>query len=220
MPPKPKFTKEEMVNAAIELICEKGYDSLTARELGKQLGSSSCPIFTLFKDMDELKAEVKQKSVEVFNEYMKVAENFTPAYKKRGMQWVKFATEQPRLFRLLFMQETDGNVNFDEAQKIIPFGKQNDIDIIVRDYGATEEQAEHLFKQMWTFCYGLCVLAATKVCVFTEQEIVQSLGEMFRGMIYVIKSDAATVAKVAPVSLDTPEAEKIKANHPGFTDKK
>ena len=220
MPPKPKFTRDKMITAAMNLIEEKGYESLTARELGKYLGSSSCPIFTLFKDMDELKAEVKQKSVEVFNEYMKVAENFTPAYKKRGMQWVKFATEQPRLFRLLFMQETDGNVDFDEAQKIIPFGKQNDIDIIVRDYGATEEQAERLFKQMWTFCYGLCVLAATKVCAFTEQEIIQSLGEMFRGMIYVIKSDAAIVAKVTPVSLDAPEAEKIKANHLGFTDKK
>ena len=34
MPPKPKFTKEQMIDAAIELICEKGADRLTARELG------------------------------------------------------------------------------------------------------------------------------------------------------------------------------------------
>lgn len=143
MPPKPKFTKEQMIDAAIELICEKGADRLTARELGKQLGSSSCPIFTLFKDMDEVKTEVKKRAVGVFKSYMAVAENYTPAYKKRGMQWVKFASENPRLFRLLFMQETDAR-SFDDAQKIIPFDKQNDIDIIMRDYNATKEQAEHL----------------------------------------------------------------------------
>ena len=82
MPPKPKFTKEQMIDAAIELICEKGADRLTARELGKQLGSSSCPIFTLFKDMDEVKTEVKKRAVGVFKSYMAVAENYTPAYKK------------------------------------------------------------------------------------------------------------------------------------------
>lgn len=116
MPPKPKFTKEQMIDAAIELICEKGADRLTARELGKQLGSSSCPIFTLFKDMDEVKTEVKKRAVGVFKSYMVVAEDYTPAYKKRGMQWVKFASENPRLFRLLFMQETDAR-SFDDAQK-------------------------------------------------------------------------------------------------------
>ena len=153
MPPKPKFTRDQMITAAMNLIEEKGYESLTARELGKYLGSSSCPIFTLFKDMDELKTEVKNRAVEIFNEYMAVAEEFYPAYKKRGMQWVKFASEQPRLFRLLFMQETSGQADFDAAQKIIPFGKQNDIDIIMRDYNASREQAERLFRQMWIYSY-------------------------------------------------------------------
>ena len=170
MPPKPKFTRDQMITAAMNLIEEKGYESLTARELGKYLGSSSCPIFTLFKDMDELKTEVKNRAVEIFNEYMAVAEEFYPAYKKRGMQWVKFAAEQPRLFRLLFMQETSGQADFDAAQKIIPFGKQNDIDIIMRDYNANREQAERLFRQMWIYSYGLCSLVASKVCVFSEKE--------------------------------------------------
>ena len=212
MPPKPKFTKEQMIDAAIDLICEQGADRLTARELGKQLGSSSCPIFTLFKDMDEVKAEVKKRAVEVFTSYMAVAENYTPAYKKRGMQWVKFASENPRLFRLLFMQETDVK-SFDDAQKIIPFDKQNDIDIIMRDYNATKEQAEHLFKQMWTFTYGMCSLVATKVCSFTEDEITVALGEIFQGMIYVIKSGDKPVGLV-PVANSSKEAENIEDRHP------
>ena len=218
MPPKPKFTKEQMIDAAIDLICEQGEDRLTARELGKQLGSSSCPIFTLFKDMDEVKAEVKKRAVEVFDSYMAVAENYTPAYKKRGMQWVKFASENPRLFRLLFMQETDVK-SFDDAQNVIPFGKQNDIDIIMRDYNATKEQAEHLFKQMWTFTYGMCSLVATKVCTFTEEEITVALGEIFQGMIFVIKSGDKPVG-IVPAENSSKEAENIESHHPDLADAK
>ena len=35
MPPKPKFTKEEVVKAALKLISESGIDALTSRGLGK-----------------------------------------------------------------------------------------------------------------------------------------------------------------------------------------
>ena len=51
MPPKPKFTREQVVDAALELVSKKGIEALTARELGAQLGSSACPIFTAFKNM-------------------------------------------------------------------------------------------------------------------------------------------------------------------------
>ena len=54
MPPKPKFTREKITEAALNIIRTRGAESLTARELGKALGSSPCPIFTLFADMDGL----------------------------------------------------------------------------------------------------------------------------------------------------------------------
>ena len=51
MPPKPKFTREEIVAAALSLLREQGESALTAREIGKRLGTSSSPIFTTFMDM-------------------------------------------------------------------------------------------------------------------------------------------------------------------------
>ena len=99
MPPKPKFSKNEIIRSALDLVREKGPESLTAREVGKRLGVSSSPIFTFFKDMDELKNAVKVSAKEKFDEYMLVAENFYPSYKKRGMQFVRFAGEEPQLFK-------------------------------------------------------------------------------------------------------------------------
>ena len=193
MPPKPKFTKEEIVRAAMELVRERGADALTAREVGKQLGTSSSPIFTVFADMDELKAAVRAMAKARFDAYMAVADDYFPAYKKRGMQWVKFSEEEPRLFQLLFMQNGRAGVDFDHAVDEIPFGKEDDIRIIMRDYHASREQAEHLFRQMWTYTYGLCALCAAGVCTFSEAEIATRLGEIFRGMIYVLTEGAPDV---------------------------
>lgn len=196
MPPKRKFTKEEIIDAAFRLVREEGEKAMTAREVGKRLGTSSSPIFTVFRDMNELGDEVKRSAKACFDEYMAIAENYRPAYKMRGIQWVRFATREPELFKLLFMKRTDDGNDFDEAMSEIPFGRENDIAIIMRDYNADRKTAEHLFRQMWVYTYGMCVLSATGVCSFDDGEISQRLGEIFCGMIYVLQSGNETASSI------------------------
>ena len=54
MPPKAKFTKEEIIEAALNIVRTDGYEALTSRALGTYLGSSARPIFTVFKNMEEV----------------------------------------------------------------------------------------------------------------------------------------------------------------------
>ena len=214
MPPKPKFTREEVVNTALELVRRRGIGALTSRALGTALGSSARPTFTVFRDMDEVKSAVREQARLCFVEYMQVAESFQPAYKKRGMQWVRFAREEPMLFRLLFMQRTGDHSDFSQAMEIIPFGKEDDIAIIMRDYHATPEQAEHLFRQMWIHTYGLCVLCATKVCAFTDEEIAANLGEIFCGMIYILHGSFVQSMSRTPAQKGTPEVNLYWRDYP------
>ena len=58
MPPKAKFTKQELIDAAIDLIREGGADALSARNLGERLSCSSRPIFTLYESMAQLQHDV------------------------------------------------------------------------------------------------------------------------------------------------------------------
>lgn len=62
MPPKPKFTKEHVVHVALELVSKSGIEALTSRGLGKALGCSACPVFTMFKDMGEVRNEVYKEA--------------------------------------------------------------------------------------------------------------------------------------------------------------
>ena len=218
MPPKPKYTKEEIIAAAFELVREAGSDALTAREVGKRLSTSSSPIFTVFRDMDELREAVHAMAKARFDAYMAVAENYVPAYKMRGMQWVKFAAEEPRLFQLLFMQHGDG-ADFDRAMSEILFSRESDIHIIMRDYHASREAAEHLFRQMWIYTYGLCALSAAGVCIFTEAEIATRLGEIFRGMVFVLQNGNAAATGIHPAVRGSSASEKIEKENPNLSEK-
>ena len=50
MPPKAKFTKTEITEAAIGIVRKNGPGALTSRALGIDLGSSARPIFTVFQN--------------------------------------------------------------------------------------------------------------------------------------------------------------------------
>lgn len=200
MPQKSKYSKDEIVQIALEFVKQNGIEKLSARELAKELKSSICPIFTAFKDMEELKIEVKKRAKTEFLNYISKAKDYVPAYKMRGMLFVKFAQNEPMLFQFLFMQKNNENVNFTSAMEMSPFDKENDKEIIMRDYNATESQAEQMFTQMWIYTYGLCVLCATKVCTFSEDEIAFRLGEIFQGMVHVIRSNLEDKAKVKPAN--------------------
>jgi DNA-binding transcriptional regulator YbjK len=64
MPPKAKFEKSDIIKAAVSIVEREGIEMLTARSLGKELGSSARPIFTLFESMDEVSRSVLERFTE------------------------------------------------------------------------------------------------------------------------------------------------------------
>lgn len=213
MPPKPKYTREQIASAAFDLVRKNGVQALTARELGKAIRTSSSPIFTLFRDMDELKNAVFILAKQRFEEYMAVAEDFYPAYKKRGLQWIRFASEEPNLFQWMFMLSPT-NTGIDEAVKQLQFSKQRDIAIIMRDYNASAEDAEKLFHHMWIYTYGLCVLMTTGTCSFTEDEQTVLLGEQFGAIIGMLTDKRPPLPIIVPEMATSDTAAELRKISP------
>ena len=69
MAPKNKFTRAEMVEAALRVVRKKGIDALTAKALAEELGTSTQPVFTCFGTMDTLKKEVRAAAEQVYDGY-------------------------------------------------------------------------------------------------------------------------------------------------------
>lgn len=202
MPPKARFTREEIIETALNLAADKGIKALTARELGSALGSSTRPIFTAFSSMEEVLVEVRRAALDKFEEYARKAEEFAPVYKELGLQMVRFASEQPKLYRLLFMTEKPEAKSFDDV-----FANLGDIatlcvEVIQRDYKLSYEDARLLFQHNWIHTYAVGALIATGVCLFTEKEIQDMLSREFVGMLMLIKSGRAESCTTIPTKKD------------------
>lgn len=190
MPQKPKFTREEIVDAALKIAADKGIRALTSRALGAELGSSARPIFTVFNSMEEVLGEVRKAAFARFNEYSERVGEDIPAFKRIGVQMILFATEQPKLFRLLFMSEQPEAKSFDDMFANLGDPAVQSIDFIRRDYSLSRDDAMLLFKHVWIYTYGLGVLIATGMCSFTADETQSMLTCEFTSMMTHIKSQS------------------------------
>ena len=58
MPPKPKYSREDIIETAMDIIRDSSPEMITAQEIGRRMGSSSRPMFTWFNTLEELRAGV------------------------------------------------------------------------------------------------------------------------------------------------------------------
>lgn len=71
MPPKTTFSREIIIKAAFKLVEERGMQELSARKVAEKLNASQAPIYTQFKNIEDLKEEVLIQAKEMMLEYVK-----------------------------------------------------------------------------------------------------------------------------------------------------
>lgn len=187
MPPKPKYTKEQIIEAALGVVSQKGIDALTAKELGNALHTSATPIFTVFDSMQEVTDAVQVAAMERFASYAHKTGADMPIFKQVGMQMILFAKEEPWLYRLIFMSQNSDVRSFDDIYAHLGSVADECLDTIEQDYGLSGEDAKVLFAHSWIHTYGIATLCATGMCDFTREEISGMLTQDFKAMMMLLK---------------------------------
>ena len=193
MPPKAKFTKEEIIDAAVGIVREFGLDQLTARALSARLSSSARPIFTVFEGMEEVQSEVKIAARKIYDGYIRAGlsakSKNEPCFKRVGEQYVLFAMTEPKLFQLLFMTEQPRVEPFCKVLPTIEDSYAEILGSIKSAYGLSERSAVRVYEHLWVYTHGIATLCATRTCGFSKAEIGNMLSEAFAGIISVIKHE-------------------------------
>ncbi|MGN0403087.1 MAG: TetR/AcrR family transcriptional regulator [Acetatifactor sp.] len=187
MPPKPKYTKSEIIHTAFEMTREAGIDSVVARAVGKRLGTSSSPIFTFFGNMNELKEEVERLARHRFREYMLDILDFTPAFKEFGMRWVRFAAEEPNLYRLLFLSQHNSGSLLQQFQLNFEDILVSMVKEIMTEFQLGEAASLDLLSQMLIFANGISVLMLSNAGDISEESVSYSLSKMCIGIVITDK---------------------------------
>ena len=198
MPPKSKFTNEEIIAAALQIASESGIEAVTARSVGERLGSSARPVFTVFKNMDEVIDGVKNAAKKLYNEYIQEGLKEEIRFKGVGKAYIKFAAEQPKLFQMLFMSEMPMNTALNSLP-VIDDNYDEIVSSITEQYGLDKDSALSIYSQLWIYTHGIASLLATKTIMFTAEEMSERMTDIFVGLLTKRKREIAEASRKGQV---------------------
>ena len=181
MPPKFKFTKDEITNAALNVTRKNGISGLTARALAAELGCSVKPIFGLFKNMEEVGQEVFIASDLLYQNYLRedMAKGKYSPYKASGMAYIRFAKEERELFKLLFMRDRSREKIEENKEEIRPLTQ-----LIQQNIGISEDEAYLFHLEMWLYVHGIATMIATSYLDWDDEFISRVLTDAYMGLKY------------------------------------
>ena len=158
MPPKVKFTKDEIIQAALNVARVKGASSVSTRDIAAELQVSTRPIFTYFDTMEEVRAEIRKAAEVVYERYVQRGLAEPIPFLGVGMEYIRFAREEPQLYRLLFLTPAaDENSGVGAAMQAF--------------YHLDEAAAERYAFDMLLVAHGLASLIVSGACSYTDEQI-------------------------------------------------
>ena len=180
MPAAKKISRDRILDAAVQVLRDGGFSAINARSVARKLGCSTQPIYLSFQNMDALKAALTERAIEMHTQRvrdsLRAHEGNDSRYSSYGMGFVKFAAEEKQLFRWLYL----------EGEQLGPY--QNDvllpevIDVIVEEFGYSEEVARRFHQDMIYFSYGLAILANTDHLRLTDAGLREAFRREFRAL--------------------------------------
>ena len=106
MPAKAKVTREMIVDTAFAVARETGAETISARTVSERLHCSTQPVMYHFATIEELKRTVYAKADQYHSDYlMRIKKPQKGAALGIGMNYIRFAIEEPHLFRFLFQSD-------------------------------------------------------------------------------------------------------------------
>lgn len=155
MPPKTKFDKNAIVDAALEIAKEKGFSGITARNVANRLNSSVAPIYVNFAAVDDLVEAVVQR-VFAISEELFAKQNGKSLYENMGKASLAFAREYPVLFWELSLQPNPYMTSYETIENAMVEALAEDT--AMQDW--TLEERKRLLLKLRIFQMGLSVMVA------------------------------------------------------------
>lgn len=174
MPPKIRFSKDDVVLAAYEVTRQKGIEAVNARSVAAQIGCSTQPLFREFSCMEDIKKEVFLHARKCFEEQnareAELEENSLKAY---GRVYLRLAKNEPNLFRLLFMRKRNEDcANFAisrACQHAAEYGQKMNVEA---------DEASDTYINFWMFIHGMATMFATGYLTLSDdvtEEVLDNL---------------------------------------------
>jgi len=174
MPPRAKYTKEDLIGAAFEVVRDGGLNCLSARRIAQKLDSSTAPVYASFKTMAELQMEVVKRIGALLLDY--TARQYTDeVFLNIGIGMAVFAREERELYRALFMEQGE----FKEIINDLMAHFRNDMVKDERLAALSEQERGDLLEQVAVVTHGLASLICVGLC---DDDSNESIANTLKGI--------------------------------------
>jgi len=190
MPPKQKFSKETVLKTAFQLVREQGFEHLNARNLAKMLKSSTQPVFSYYKNMADLKAEVFVMVNRHHNRYFDKVEGGENLFVNIGMAYIDFAIEEPNLFRMLFMSGGFSGVKLSDFFSSCEDDCNDALtDTISRQFDINHPESQQMFLDIWLYAHGIASMLVANQLPTPRNELEAMLKNMYGMLVNRLLAD-------------------------------
>ena len=181
MPPKTRITAEMIVDAAVEVIRQSGFENINAWTVSGQLHCSTQPVMYHFSTIESLKRAVYRKADHLHAEYMMNTPPGQEPILGIGLNYVRFAVEEPQLFRFLFQSgyaEENSLLEMVDSEELVPI-----LETMREGSGLSLQKTRNVFITVALFAHGYASIIANNHLEFDEKLIAEHLERTWNGAV-------------------------------------
>ena len=181
MPPKTRITKDRIIQAAIEVAKQSGYESINARTVSAQLHCSTQPVMYHFSTIDAMKRAVYAKVDQLHSAYMMTIPPEQDPILGIGLNYIRFAVAEPQLFRFLFQSgyaEENSLLEMVDSEELIPV-----LAAMQEGTGLSMEKTKEIFLTVAMFAHGYASIIANNGLEYNEKTVAEHLERAWNGAL-------------------------------------
>ena len=179
MPPKTRITKDMIVDAAIEIAKQSGYESINARTVSEKLHCSTQPVMYHFSTIDAMKRAAYARIDHLHSEYLMTLMPEQDPVLGIGLNYIRFAVEEPQLFRFLFQSGYAAEHSLMEmidSEELIPV-----LAAMQEGAGLSAEKTRQVFLTVALFAHGYASIIANNGLEYNEKLVAEHLERAWNG---------------------------------------
>ncbi len=189
MPPKAKITRDMIVDTAFEIARNEGAENINARTVSEKLNCSTQPVMYHFATIEALKKTVYTKTDSYHSAYlMNINNPQKNVMLEIGLNYIRFAIEEPHLFRFLFQSDGFNGTTLLElidAEELTPV-----ISAMQESAGeGSIEQTKEIFLTIFLFVHGYASIIANNSLEYDEELIKAHLERAYNGAVLAARKD-------------------------------
>ena len=182
--------KKDLLKVAVKMVEKEGIESINARDLAKNAGISTKPIYRIYNSLEELKTDVNNIIKKEYDEFIMKRVDNKNALITVCVAYVEFAYMHKNYFKCMFLSN---NLNWTDINDVLnEKWNQSTIINLVNKHSLSFEEAKTLFMNVWLYANGLATLIACNDLIMDSKEILIRIVKIYKELSKTLKNNEKT----------------------------